>query len=321
MRAFHDDARRRPVEGADPGLGPRDEPGERAAWAATEAVHGARRTTAGLVDVDALAGSSTTTSPGLMLTNPNTLGLFEEDIERITERVHERRRARLLRRREPQRDHGPDAPRRHGVRHRPHQHAQDVRHPARWGRAGRRARSGVVERARAVPARCRAVERDETTARSGSTTTGRRRSAGCTGSTATSGSSSARTPTCSATARDGLREVSERAVLNANYLAALRRATPSRSRSRRPRRCTSSSRPRRGSKRRDGRPGDGRREAADRPRLPPPTVYFPLVVEEAMMVEPTETESKETLDAFAEALLQVAPARPRPTRSSCTRRR
>ena len=32
----------------------------------------------------------------------------------------------------------------------------------------------------------------------------------------------------------------------------------------------------------------------------PSTVYFPLVVEEAMMVEPTETESKETLDAFAE---------------------
>ncbi len=38
----------------------------------------------------------------------------------------------------------------------------------------------------------------------------------------------------------------------------------------------------------------------------PSTVYFPLVVEEAMMVEPTETESTETLDAFAEALLQVA---------------
>ena len=33
-----------------------------------------------------------------------------------------------------------------------------------------------------------------------------------------------------------------------------------------------------------------------------PTVYFPLTVPEAMMVEPTETESKETLDAFAETL-------------------
>ena len=34
----------------------------------------------------------------------------------------------------------------------------------------------------------------------------------------------------------------------------------------------------------------------------PPTVYFPLVVREAMMIEPTETESKATLDAFADAL-------------------
>ena len=33
-----------------------------------------------------------------------------------------------------------------------------------------------------------------------------------------------------------------------------------------------------------------------------PTVYFPLVVPEAMMIEPTETESKETLDAFADVL-------------------
>src|SRR5207302_86924 len=38
----------------------------------------------------------------------------------------------------------------------------------------------------------------------------------------------------------------------------------------------------------------------------PSTVYFALVVEEAMMVEPTETETRETLDAFAQALLQVA---------------
>lgn len=37
----------------------------------------------------------------------------------------------------------------------------------------------------------------------------------------------------------------------------------------------------------------------------PPTVYFPLVVKEAMMVEPTETESKETLDHFADALLAI----------------
>lgn len=38
----------------------------------------------------------------------------------------------------------------------------------------------------------------------------------------------------------------------------------------------------------------------------PPTVYFPLVVNEAIMIEPTETESKETLDAFAAAMEQIA---------------
>ena len=37
----------------------------------------------------------------------------------------------------------------------------------------------------------------------------------------------------------------------------------------------------------------------------PPTIYFPLVVPEALMIEPTETEAKETLDAFAEAMLQI----------------
>jgi glycine dehydrogenase subunit 2 len=36
-----------------------------------------------------------------------------------------------------------------------------------------------------------------------------------------------------------------------------------------------------------------------------PTVYFPLVVREALMIEPTETESKETLDAFADTLLNI----------------
>ena len=38
----------------------------------------------------------------------------------------------------------------------------------------------------------------------------------------------------------------------------------------------------------------------------PPTVYFPLVVPEALMVEPTESEARETLDAFAEAMLAIA---------------
>ena len=36
-----------------------------------------------------------------------------------------------------------------------------------------------------------------------------------------------------------------------------------------------------------------------------PTIYFPLIVHEALMIEPTETETKETLDSFAEALLEI----------------
>lgn len=38
----------------------------------------------------------------------------------------------------------------------------------------------------------------------------------------------------------------------------------------------------------------------------PPTIYFPLIVREAMMIEPTETESRETLDEFIEAMLLIA---------------
>jgi glycine dehydrogenase subunit 2 len=37
----------------------------------------------------------------------------------------------------------------------------------------------------------------------------------------------------------------------------------------------------------------------------PPTVYFPLIVEEALMIEPTETENKKTLDDFADALIRI----------------
>ncbi len=38
----------------------------------------------------------------------------------------------------------------------------------------------------------------------------------------------------------------------------------------------------------------------------PPTNYFPLIVHEALMIEPTETENKDTLDAFAEVMIKIA---------------
>ncbi len=38
----------------------------------------------------------------------------------------------------------------------------------------------------------------------------------------------------------------------------------------------------------------------------PPTIYFPLIVEECLMIEPTETETKETLDEFADVMIRIA---------------
>src|SRR3989304_7529859 len=38
----------------------------------------------------------------------------------------------------------------------------------------------------------------------------------------------------------------------------------------------------------------------------PPTVNFPLIIDEAIMIEPTETESRETLDAFCDAMIAIS---------------
>ena len=56
----------------------------------------------------------------------------------------------------------------------------------------------------------------------------------------------------------------------------------------------------------------------------PPTVYFPLIVDEALLVEPTETETKETLDRFAEIVAEIlreAREDPEIARDARTRRR
>ncbi len=56
-----------------------------------------------------------------------------------------------------------------------------------------------------------------------------------------------------------------------------------------------------------------------------PTVYFPLIVSEALMIEPTESESRETLEAFAKVLLLIATEDPQllhdahPIRRRCSR--
>jgi glycine dehydrogenase subunit 2 len=104
---------------------------------------------------------------------------------------------------------------------------------------------------------------------------------------------------------DGLTEVSELAALNANYLAgrladafplAYPQAPPMHE-------FVSTAEP---LKKETGvRAMDVAKRLIDL-GYHPPTVYFPLVVDEAMMVEPTETESKQTLDGMADAFLQAA---------------
>jgi len=107
---------------------------------------------------------------------------------------------------------------------------------------------------------------------------------------------------------DGLAEASETAVLNANYLKA--RLAQGRAGERLPiafdRHCMHefvlSGKP---MKRELGLATlDLAKRLLDF-GFHPPTVYFPLLVEEALMVEPTETETKESLDAFAEAIEQI----------------
>jgi len=98
---------------------------------------------------------------------------------------------------------------------------------------------------------------------------------------------------------EGLKSASEHAVLNANYLMNRLRGAfelPF------DRLCKHEfvMAPRGG-----GKAVDVAKALIDR-GFHPPTVHFPLIVHEALMIEPTETESPETLDAFAEALLEIA---------------
>jgi glycine dehydrogenase subunit 2 len=101
----------------------------------------------------------------------------------------------------------------------------------------------------------------------------------------------------------GLREVSENAVLNANYLlACLKAAYEVPYGNRCMHEFVASARTLRRERKISAM--DIAKRLLDF-GYHAPTVYFPLVVPEAMMIEPTETESKETLDAFAATLLRI----------------
>lgn len=101
---------------------------------------------------------------------------------------------------------------------------------------------------------------------------------------------------------DGLREMSEAAIINANYLRVkLGKAFDVAYEGPCMHEVVLSG---------DRQKAKGVRTADIAKRLldygfHPPTVYFPLIVHEALMIEPTESESKETLDEFIETMLQI----------------
>ena len=103
--------------------------------------------------------------------------------------------------------------------------------------------------------------------------------------------------------RDGLRRVSENAVLNANYIQEKLRPYYDLPYDRRcMHECVFSAA-------RQSANGvhaiDIAKALIDR-GFHPPTVYFPLIVKEAMMIEPTETESREEMDRFIAAMIEIA---------------
>ncbi len=103
--------------------------------------------------------------------------------------------------------------------------------------------------------------------------------------------------------REGLREAGGMAVLNANYVQErLRTRFEAVTKGRCMHECVFSGKPLAA---RGVHTLDLAKALIDR-GIHPPTVYFPLNVPEALMIEPTETESRETLDRFIEAMISLA---------------
>jgi glycine dehydrogenase subunit 2 len=255
----------------------------------------------GLVDVSALERLIDEDVAGLMLTNPNTLGLFEEEIERVTAVVHGvgglvyydgANLNAILGRCRPG-DMGFD------IVHINTHKTFATPHGGGGPGAGPVGVTGPLVPYLPVPRVERADDGTFRLEHSSPDSIGRMH--GFLGNFAVLVRAYAYV---FLHGRDGLKEVAERAVLNANYLAGrVGHAFPLQYPDGRPmHEFVATGRP---LKEQTGiRAMDIAKRVIDL-GYHPSTVYFPLVVEEAMMVEPTETETKETLDAFAEALLQA----------------
>jgi len=296
MRAFHarSGERRRKVVIPDSSHGTNPASVTLAGFEAVKVPSDAR----GLVDVSALEKLVDEDVAGLMLTNPNTLGLFEEEIQRVTAAVHEVGGLVYY-----------DGANLNAIlgRCRPGDMGFDIVHinthktfatPHGGGGPGA-GPVGVTERLvpyLPVPR----VERDDDgrfhVSSDAPDSIGRMH-----GFLGNFGVLVRAYAYVFLHGRDGLREVAERSVLNANYLAQrVKDRFPLAYPGGRPmHEFVATARP---LKEETGvRAMDVAKRVIDL-GYHPSTVYFPLVVEEALMVEPTETETMETLDALAEAL-------------------
>jgi glycine dehydrogenase subunit 2 len=307
MRAFHDKQGRRRARVAIPDSAHGTNPAS-VRLAGFETVH-IPSDARGLVDVSALEKLVDEDVAGLMLTNPNTLGLFEEEIEKITAVVHGLGGLVYY-----------DGANLNAIlgRCRPGDMGFDIVHinthktfatPHGGGGPGAGPVGVTDELVPYLPSPL--VERDERgrfrLEHDRPDSIGRMH-----GFHGNVGVLVRAYAYVFLHGRDGLLEVAERAVLNANYLAELvKHDFPLAHPDGRPmHEFVSTARP---LKDETGiRAMDVAKRVIDL-GFHPSTVYFPLVVEEAMMVEPTETESKDTLDAFAAAMRQAADeARSRP---------
>ncbi len=257
----------------------------------------------GLVDVGALEKLVDEDVAGLMLTNPNTLGLFEEDIEEITRIIHGVGGLVYY-----------DGANLNAIlgRCRPGDMGFDIVHinthktfatPHGGGGPGAGPVGVREELVRYLPLPM--VERDDETG-AFRLEHDRPDSIGRThGFSGNFGVLVRAYAYVFLHGGDGLKEVSERAVLNANYLAhLLKDALPLAYPQGRPmHEFVTTAKQLKDAH--DIRAMDVAKRVIDL-GFHPSTVYFPLVVEEAMMIEPTETESKETLDALAAAMRQAA---------------
>ncbi|MGH2783741.1 MAG: aminomethyl-transferring glycine dehydrogenase subunit GcvPB [Actinomycetota bacterium] len=254
----------------------------------------------GLVDVEALEAMVGDDVAGFMITNPNTLGLFEENIERVAAAIHSVGGLLYY-----------DGANLNAIlgRSRPGDMGFDIVHmnlhktfatPHGGGGPGA-GPLAVSERLLPFLPGPRPVHEgasggyrwDEGDERS----IGRMHTFWGNFGILVRASSYART-----LGSDGLRHVAERAVLNANYLAHRLRGTYDLAFPAQPMHefvLTARKQKARGAK-----AMDIAKRVLDY-GFHAPTVYFPLIVDEAMMVEPTETEAVETLDAFADALIAV----------------